>query len=196
MRLRWQSNADRDGYTGAVGKGDGCCNGSCQPADEFVGVADEDVTDDCELVAADTCRGVVRSDRRQQSLRSLDEHLIAGAMTVKVVDRFETIEVEVDQVPAGGTVSLRVELGLETGPVQEPGQWVVGCLVAEHGALKADGGDVAKSDVELPVAAGAETGYSSFEPDLVTGFAAVENPELDGLSSIVVQGCGQRGVNK
>ena len=129
-------------------------------------------------------------------MRCFDEDLVAGSMTVNVVDRFETIEVKVDQVPIGDTVGLRVELGLETGPVEEPGQWVVGCLVAKHGTLKVSGGDIAKSDVELPAATGAETGYSSFEPDLVTGFAAVEHAELDGVPSIVVQGCCQRGVNK
>ena len=51
---------------------------------------------DGELVAAEAGRGVRAADARVEAAGDLDEHLVAGGVPERVVDRLEVVEVEED----------------------------------------------------------------------------------------------------
>ena len=70
-----------------------------------IGVADEHR----ELVAAEPGGEILRADRAGQAEGELGEELVAGAVTPRVVDRLEAVEVEVEDGRGSGAA---VELGV------------------------------------------------------------------------------------
>ena len=83
---------------------------------------------------------------RRESPRDLAQHIVADVVTQRVVDLFETVQVEHQQ---GGTLTVlrlgeqRPEVAHERHTVRQPGQRVVGRLMLERAALRLPLGDVA-----------------------------------------------------
>ena len=88
-----------------------------------------------ELVAAETGRGVAAAHAAEESLRQLDEELVAGGVAQAVVDVLEVVEVDEDHGdrarPAASSPQRVLEALGEEQPVREVGEGVVKRLVGE-----------------------------------------------------------------
>jgi hypothetical protein len=95
-----------------------------QVAREFprIGAAENDR----ELVAAEPGDGASAVDGRAQPVADLDEQGVAGAVTERIVDRLEAVEIEDEEgqllLCGAGGGNPGVEGGIEGGTVGEPGQ--------------------------------------------------------------------------
>lgn len=80
-----------------------------------------------ELVAADTRRGVAVPQQRRQPHSDHSQDPVTGGVAARVVDRFETIEIDVQQRPAPPVEmsERRRQQVDEPGSVAQPGQRVV-----------------------------------------------------------------------
>jgi hypothetical protein len=92
-------------------------------------VAGDPLTQDRELVAAQPCDRVVGTERARDALRGLEQHLVAGAVSQRVVDPLEAVEVDEQDgaarllpAPARQRVLQAIE---EQRPVRQTGQRVV-----------------------------------------------------------------------
>jgi hypothetical protein len=55
------------------------------------------IQQDRELLAAKSPQQIARAHGQQQHLRDVTQHLVACATSVAIIDRFEVIDVEIDQ---------------------------------------------------------------------------------------------------
>src|SRR5665648_452097 len=91
-------------------------------------VGGTDGHDDTELVTAEPRHHAVALDDLRQAVGNSAQHLISKAMAVKVIDRFEMIEIEHEQGTAlilTGVSRLGVKLFQKPPAIGEPGQRVV-----------------------------------------------------------------------
>lgn len=104
------------------------CKCSFGHYDCFVGVVDG-VADDDELVAADAGDRVASTDSVVEAFGGFDQDLVAGGVAMRVVDRFEVVEVEVaDGHVLGRAGSAGERLGQllgEGAAVEQVGEWIV-----------------------------------------------------------------------
>src|SRR5205814_7482123 len=93
-----------------------------------------------ELVATDPRDGVVVTQYRPEPMAGLDEYLVAGMMSERVVDAFEAVQVDQHD----GQMSARIVVGrlqrgsqatFEQRTVGESGQWVVQGQVLVGGGM-------------------------------------------------------------
>ena len=111
---------------------------------------------DDELVAADAADAVIGSQRTPQQLDQPFQHPIAGTMAMRVVERLEMVDVEVEQAQGLRLAQRAGRLGLEFGQQsaarQRAGQRVGVCGVAQRGEggveRQVDGPTVALLELE------------------------------------------------
>ena len=92
-----------------------------------------------ELVAAEARDRVCGPQHRSQARRDAREQLISRSVPEAVVDELEVVDVQQHDRELGGRLGeCAAQAVEEQGPVRQPRQRVVGCLVADvifHGAL-------------------------------------------------------------
>ncbi len=136
--------------------------------------------DDRQLVAAEPVRLLRRAEGARGDTGDLSEHVVAGRMTVGVVDALEIVQVEEDEAErlAFGVRQQLVESLLECAAVRQPGERVAAGLVVRerHAALVGHGGGRQIGDrCDEPVV--------ELEPERRAGITARSTPTMSVPSS-------------
>lgn len=80
---------------------------------------------DDELVATHACHGVSRPDSLLEPVGHLAQHMVAGVVSVPVVDQLEAVQIEVDHRHPTLVAAAGVDIGdgdLEAAVVEQPGE--------------------------------------------------------------------------
>ncbi len=139
-----------------------------------------------ELVPAQPRHRVSGADRRFQPARDLHEDGVTGGVPKPVVDRFEPVEVQVQQAHAAAVPAAAAQQVLEPReqhrPVGQPGQRVVQRHRLEHLLVLFAAGEVVHVDQgERGRRRRVEAGRGEFDPELVARSHGEAGFPLEGV---------------